>query len=381
MAVTSSTVKTATSIDTSSTAGATSANSEVESTYGMDDGNKSNDIITTNYTIDQLQDANTRQEALSPVKRAHGIYDREDIDIFNERYRFGLFNPYQALSTTREYLFFTKPDLNIMERDDTSGTLTSTGMNSTLVAIPYWRELRDKYDDVIKCLQLSYGGKKDPFNHLLENMCMSNLSVPGLDAELVDTPTNAYGVGYNYRGSSEASNDGFDFDLEFKDTRYLPVYHFFKAYEEYETLKHHGTIGPWRGYIENKVLHDQFAIYKFLVDEDMETIVYYAKFYGVFPKSLPRDVFSSSSFDSGLSYSVSFRAAFFDDMDPQILNDFNAISGTFYYNQDYRIDIYNDKLGRIDNRPAKAAYITSAYDSHAPGNTSYKLKWRGDLEY
>lgn len=341
----------------------------------MNDNGYSNLMTKTNISGTEYI-KNNGDVLFNFIKRSHGIYQRKDIDIFNKRYRFGLFNPYETVSTTREFLFFTKPDLNIYARNNTTGALTGE-MNSALKSIPYWQELDEKYKEVIKCLQLSYGGHRNPFNNLLGNMCISNLSVPGLDAETIDTPNNMYGVGFSYRGSSEASNDSFDFDLEFKDTRYLPVYQFFKAYEEYQTLKHHGTVGPWRGYIQDKVLHDQFAIYKFLVDEDMETIIYYCKFYGVIPKSLPRDVFSSSSFDNGLSYSVGFKCAFFDDMDPMILNDFNDLSEPMYARLPYRIDIYNEIMDRIDNRPTMAALVTSESNSNAPGGKVYKLKWKG----
>lgn len=345
------------------------------------DGGYSASHLTKVNSLDNAQVVReTQKEIFNTIKRNKGIYQRKDIDIFSRRYRFGLFNPYESLSTTREFLFFTKPDLNIYARDNKSGALTGK-LNEALGAIPYWSELASYYNEVVKCLQLSYGGKKDPFNHMLANMCNSNLSVPGLDAETIETPNNMYGVGFSYRGSSEASNDNFDFDLEFRDTKYLPVYQFFKAYEEYQTLKHHGTIGPWRGYIQDKVLHDQFAIYKFLVDEDMETIIYYCKFYGVIPKSLPRDVFSSPTFDSGLTYSIGFKCAFFDDMDPFILNDFNAISKQYYDSLPYQIDVYNDTMNRMDNRPACAAYVVSDRSSFAPGGRVYKLKWRGSDRY
>lgn len=314
------------------------------------------------------------------IKRSHGIYKRQDIDIFNRRYRFGINNPYESISTTREFLFFTKPDLNIFERDDSSGALTGNIVES-LSVIPYWRELAEKNMEIIKQLQMSIDGNRDPFNHLLGNTYISNLSVPSLDAETIETANNMYGVGFSYRGSSEASNDNFDFDLEFKDTKYLPVYQFFKAYEEYQTLKHHGTIGPWKGYIQDKVLHDQFSIYKFIVDEDMESIIYYCKYYGVIPKSLPRDVFSSTSFDSGLSYSISFKCAFFEDMNPLILNDFNDLTTKLRFALPYRIDTYNEVLNRLDNRPTQAAYVKS-YPSHiAPGGSVYKLKWKGRDKY
>ena len=47
----------------------------------------------------------------------------------------------------------------------------------------------------------------------------------------------------------------------------------------------------------------------------METIVYYCKYYGVTPKSLPRDIFSSNTFENGIVYSIGFHAQFFEDME------------------------------------------------------------------
>lgn len=343
--------------------------------------------------------------------------------IFNNRYRFGFLNAYQSLTACREYLFFVKPDLNIFNNSSTNARNTSdgrstsktqtgnvplAGLNDALQMYPYWSDLYERYPDVLKCLQSSYpvDGTPDPFNHLLENTVQSNLDVPGISTRSdVETPQNVYGVGYTYRGSSEASDDTFDFSLEFKDTKYLPVYHFFKAYELYETLKHHGVIGPRSEYILNKVLHDQYAIYKFLVDEDGETIVYYAKYYGVKSRNLPRDVFNQVNFDNGVSYSIDFNAAFVEDMDPQILTDFNALSYDFWRSRKYHIDIYNDELDRADMRPAQSAIVVkesadqvgftipgitnklqkpiNAGDTphsfvNVPGRTVYKLKWKGD---
>lgn len=354
----------------------------------MDDGNFSNTKI---QIVDRISDANFVKNRANIItkelKRSFGLIDRSDIDLFTKRYRFGILNPYEKVSTTKEYLFFTKPDLNIYSRNDKTGAIDGKGLVTGLKDLPFWKEMSVRYDNVISCLQSSYGNKEDRFNHLLENSCKGELSVPGLDAETIDTPNNIYGVGFSYRGSSEASNDSFEFDLEFEDTQYLLIYHFFKMYEEYETLKHHGTVEPWLGYIVNKIIHDQFSIYKFLVGEDGETIIYYCKYCGVMPKSLPRDVFSSQDFDNGLSYSINFKAAFFEDMDPLILNEFNALNETYFMKKKYEIGLYNDVTNRVDYRPAQSAYVVSDETDYkysnitktrAPGGIVYKLKWRGD---
>ena len=344
-------------------------------TDGVDDGGASASIRDKNFSSAEAADPDS--SIYSSVYHSHNMFRRNEIDLFNKTYRFGVFNPWEAATETKEFLFFTKPDLNIYARDQDNGQLLGGPvLIDELQPYAYWKDLIASKKRIINQLQLS-ANPIDNFNHLLQNQVISNLEIPGLTAETIETPTNMYGVGFSYRGSSEASDDSFDFSLEFKDTKWLDVYYFFKTYEEYETLKHHGTIAPYRKYIENKVIHDQFSIYKFLVDEDMESIIYYSKFTGVMPKSLPRDVFSNAKFDNGISYSVDFRAAFFDDMKPEILNDFNYISAPYYTKLPYQIHVYNQVFGRVDGRPAQSAIVVKEHSLYSPNKYVYKLKWRG----
>lgn len=322
--------------------------------------------------------------ALSIMHGAN-LYRSDEIrsSVYNKVFRFGLNNPYSALGSAREYLFFTKPDLHIMPVNGTSLELPpdETKLNSALASSPFWADLfYSRKDTTLKLLQYSRD-KTVPFNYLLQNQCKSNLDIPGISSEMIDTPVNNYGVGYSYRGTSEASDDNPEFSLEFKDNRYLDVYYYFKAFEEYQILKHHGLIAPPQGYILNKVLHDCISIYKFIVADDMETIIYWGKMYGVYPKSLPRDVFSNPNFDDGLSYSIDFKAAFYEDMIPEILSDFNFLGQSLWNSMPYYIGPFNNTLGRVDTRPAEVAHVivdtTSATAKKSPTGYVYKLKWKG----
>ena len=330
---------------------------------------------------DSYQASELNSDLYRSIFHSANLFSRDEIKtrLYSQTFRYGLANPYSAISTGREYLFFTKPDLNIFYTDS-AGNSTGNNLQQFLETVPFWIDMKNSRVDTIKSLQYSRD-KSDPFNHLLQNCVISTMDIPALQAETIETPQNMYGVGYSYRGSSESSDDSPEFSLEFKDTRYLDVYMFFKAYEEYETLKHHGVIKPSDYYITRKILHDQFSIYKFIVSDDMETILYYGKMYGVIPKSLPRDVFSSPTFDSGLSYSIDFKAAFYEDMKPDILADFNKLSGPLYNSQAYQINPYNQILSRADTRCAKAAAVikdtTSAAALASPTGYVYKLKWRG----
>lgn len=361
-----------------------------------DDG-RSTAILDPYYaTLKKDKDPYTDLSVKSLMHSNH-LYSQSEINqyLYTDTFRFGFIAPSDTLSIGKEYLFFTKPDLNIIAQND-NATVKSNVLNSALASRPYWVDLYNSRKDIIECLQQSYTLRKDRpdnFNHLLQNMVTNNLDVPSLTAETIDTPTNMYGVNYSYRGSSEGSDDNPEFTLEFKDTKNLDVYHFFKAYDEYEVLKHHGVISPSKFYITNKILHDQFSIYKFILDDDLETIIYYGKMYGVMPKSPPRDVFSNPNFDTGISYSIDFKAAFYEDMRPEILADFNALNADLYKNCKYKLSTYNPYLGRTDNRVARSAYVVKEVAESSSNNRIitnrakssstkyvYKLKWKGEVK-
>lgn len=380
------------------------------STLEVNTGN--DDIKLDDFKVEDL-DPSTNSSNSKDFYHQVNIFSSTEFTkgIFNERYRYGVLNPYQNITTSREILFFTKPELNIFnntaditEQEDFDA---STGLNLNLLNQAFFVDLYKRYPDVLYALQASADPDGNPFNNLLANMVQSNLDVPATTADMIETPANVYGVSYKYRGSSEAGDDNHTFSLEFKDTRFLPVYNFFKAYDQYEILKHHGVIKPKKHYIMNKILHDQYSIYKFILDEDMETIIFYAKYYGVKSLNLPRDVFNSTTYDNGLSYSIDFDAAFVEDMNPHILYDFNTLSYPYFSKLKYDIPVFNTVRGIPDMRAAKGAIVVQeqsgmTYSSivgikdtegntqrmkfsknpsllnHVPGGKVYKLRWKGD---
>lgn len=347
----------------------------------------------------------------------------ENDDLFTKTFRFGYYNLEAPLSKVKEYLFFTKPDLNILiDRTDPInkqiykdldvktkdiGRAGKWALNPGLIS-EFWKDMIQSKARIIKCLQSSFvedNDRDDPFIHLLSNQVITNLEIPELSSEVVETATNRYGTTMFYRGSSEPSDDGLSFSLEFKDTKWLDVYYFFRAYEEYETAKHLGTLVANPKYIYDKILYDQISVYKIVVDLDMETILYWGKYYGVAPISLPRDTFSTDTFDNGISYTIQFKAQFYEDMKPEILSDFNSLNAPLFgqvksFNQDptgkgynkttssqlmYDYRPYNPVLGRVDNRPAVSAYVKkikkSARAKQNPNKYVYKLMWRGVDRY
>ena len=277
-----------------------------------------------------------------------GLYSKHDIEYskFNKYSRFGrVLNPYGRVNPGREYLFFIKPDLHIsipygssssdflyrmsgtsFVDDETRNPLAGLTLNPQLFNHPYFKELIRFHPDVVKELQYSAGSKTDPFSKLLSFSVISPLGLGESESETMDTPATLYGTHYDYLLDSESSDENYKFTLEFEDTKDLDTYHFFKAFSEYQIARKSGLVTPPSlKYYQYKMLHNTMGIYKFIVAEDMETILYWAYLWGVYPTSCPRESFEDPAFTNGLTFSVNFNAAFIEDMNPLILYQFNKL--------------------------------------------------------
>lgn len=340
-----------------------------------------------------------KDKTIQKLYHSNNIYDRASNQWYSKFNRFGCIDPYNNLNNAKEYLFFTKMDLHIVE----PGT---DNLNPELKNNSFFTELINRYPLVIDQLQQSSRMvNKDlnyPFMNVLSNSVKSNMDLPSISADMVDTSSTLYGTSIKYRGDAFSADEGYDFSLEFEDTKYLELYHLFKAIEEYERLKNVGLITPpnidgapvdknsgyaCSYYIANQIIHDQFAIFKFIVDEDYEDILYYAIAQGVSIKSVPRDSFSNLSGDNGLKYSIDFHSSFVFDMEPWILSQFNNIivskMGLSAKSPNF-LEIYDSNKNMINGEWAVAPFVVRSDRSDNPNiwlnpdsmKYKYKLKWR-----
>lgn len=313
-------------------------------------------------------------ENMMKLLNSNNIFTRTQL---NDRYtkysRFGYLDPYNALTQTREYLFFTKPDLHLFQDRN------PTALNPELARYPFFRDALLRYPYVMQHLQQRVGDD-NPLMPLLTNTVSSSLDLPDASAEEMDTMANIYGTKLTYRGSSYKSDEQHQFSLEFTDTKYLEIYMLFKIYDDYEKLKKMGRISlPDVNYIYRKILHDQFSIFKFIVDEDGETLLYWAKTYGTYPLSVPRNAISDLSDNSRLKFTIDFKCQFVDDMDPQILVDFNTLVQSQYSGLT-EMPLFDQARLHPDGEWAKIPYIAYKTAQESPGlkgmQKKYMLKWR-----
>ncbi len=291
---------------------------------------------------------------------------------FNKFARINFLDPYFTTTNgVKEYLFFIKPDLNIVRVNESyHGRLVSY-----LAHDSFFVDLVNNHPDTVIGLQYSYTFL--PFCNMLSACCVQSLDIPNIEADTMDTPKNIYGTAIEYRQDGAKSDENVSFNLEFRETKNRDVYYYFKAYEEYERKKKLGIIRPkYQRYITDKILHDQMGIFKIIVGEDMQTITHVSYICGVMPMDVPRGAYSEPDPFNILKYSISFRAAFIEDTKPVIFRDFNILQNKHkaHYAANRIIQPYDVDQMQINGEWAYAAnvrQITSKFGDR------FILEWYG----
>ena len=344
-----------------------------------------NRVIATGGASDPL---------LKDTLAANGIFTLEDMKWYTRFNRFGYINPYNETSN-REYLFFTKPDLNIFSGENdydnyndyqltTSNLNPGINSNGGLQNNALFNDAVHRHKASLVQLQSSIktDGICNPFMCILSNGVTSKLDLPGITAESNESASNMYGSTIQYRSSSFKSDNGYDFSLSFTDTKYLEIYMVAKLYDEYCRQEKLGYIRPKKKYIRNRVIDNQFSIYKIIVGADGEHILYFAKLTGVYFTDVPRGDMGDPAQD-GFKFSLSFHAQFVEDSNPNILTDFNILTKNIPKSP---IQVYNNNIHAVNNKWAGLPYVikvNSGSDKRAAkvaredhGDYIYLLKWR-----
>lgn len=332
--------------------------------------------IVTHNNFEVIHGKTMPEKEFKQTLNSNLIFSKKNQDWYNKVNRYGWIDVYNYDRVTREFLFFTKPDLNLI--DTSSNNLVSGIKDNSIIC-----DIFKRMPNVVKQLQSSVKdskGEVNPFMYLLTNAVNSKLDLPSITSESQETTSNYMGINLQYRGHSLKSDNGYDFSLSFKDTSHLEIYSLAKCYDEYMRMIKLGEASPKKEYIENKILSEQFSIYKFLIGSDGETILYYAKLTGCYFTDVPR----SDMGDPGdeFKYSLSFHAQFVEDLNPQILKEFSIVSGKNFTSKDKSkssLPVYNsDGNGLINNKWGRRPYITKA----AKNNSIYgKRVERRDVEY
>lgn len=261
--------------------------------------------------------------------------------------RFKLAHPDETLSRGFMHIFFTRPDLNIY---DGKG-LTSQCKKDPMMCHMY------KYKPALVRILTQSSGSTD-FMYFLSNRAR------GISLSDASVGHDKYGesfMGASIEMARRMEKEGGTFDIQYVDTRDLDIINLHKMWVTYENNVYRGIWRPKYRYMYNKILDYAASVYVIVTAEDFETVLYWCKYYGVFPLNVPYSGLSwtygdpMTKLDLTITYAYSFR----EEYNPLALSEFNTNhfkSGSVskYYNPTF----YTDK-GRLGNTWVGAPFIES----------------------
>lgn len=300
-------VRSITSNNSSNTSSETASNANAEITpissavedINDDDRGKYCNLVHSNYS---LGDASSIAQ-----------YKRNMLHQFS---RFKLAPPPDIkLSKAFPRVYFTRPDINLFA----GGKDTS----SLIMRDSTFRYLYNTDPDLLKSLTKDFTSNHD-FNPFLSNMALS-FEISDEKLETVEHGTTFTGwkikVGRHTIGTRSAGN----FSIAYDDTNRIEVYKIHKAWVDYISKVYRGEATPLSTYIRERRLDYACSVYYFLCAEDGETVLFWSKYVGVFPTSIPSSEFtwSKNNLINFPENTIEYDYAWKEDMDPVSLIDFN----------------------------------------------------------
>lgn len=276
-------------------------------------------------------------------------------------------NPNIPLQRGFGHVFFVRPSCNILDEN--------YKLLEELQGEEEFRHIAEASPWVLRNLVANNGQNHD-FMLLLSNFAQSfSLS----DETLA---TNTYGQSYTgfkvtYGRNLNESRSAGNFNIQFGDDRNLHVYQTLKAWVSYISGCYRGNIPPLAETIKNRILDYASACYYIVTAEDGETIIFWSKYYGVFPTDIPSSqlTWSAGNIIKDPSMDVQFAFSFKRDYHPYTLLEFNYNSRIADSNTAYA-PIYDDKLLTASNGMVGAPYIETIKHDDGKIPIEFKLRFK-----
>ena len=315
--------------------------------YNMDIGYKNKDDIYSDYTKDNI----SKGYVSDLQKKLYNSFNRNKVAY-----------PDKELNKTFAYVFFTRPDLNILT--------SSFNLTNQTTYDPKYHYLYNNNPWSLKSL-VNGGNPHHKFMTFLSNEALS------FEVGDIVLKTHEHGETYNghkiiYGRSDIESNVAGEMSIRYIDTVNLDVFKLHLAWVDYINKVSRGVFSPKRDYIKSKILDYACSCYYILCGPDGNTILYWQKLTGVFPVNTGENVFS---WDSGTllakpEINIKYMYSFKSSMDPTILEEFNTLTAT---SRTFKTSYDKDNLFG-GSTLTHAPYI-SLKSKDVEGNRVYRLLW------
>lgn len=295
------------------------------------------------------------------LKYRHGIDVRNHQDHFQNFNRFYTIYPNMEVDGLTQYVFITRPDLNIVNwnRGGIGGTLVDKCQSDGLFVVMH----RD-HRVLLKSLSSSLSSNHDFIPVLMGRTESLQVSDVSLRTSSMVQPATGYEI--TYAGNMLESTTSCSFDITFRDDNRYRLLKMFYCWVYYINGLYLGKWDPKDIYVKNNIYDYMVSVYKIDCLPDGQTIVNFQKWTGAFPSAVPLSVLSYNLGGTPENkITIPFRAQYQEAMNPFILEDFNRNSTGLYR----AVPTYDSLTNGTGEPIVGAPFIVRE-------SNDYKLKWR-----
>lgn len=300
------------------------------------------------------------------TKSRDDLYEK----LFTRYNRFKLAMPDDGLSRGFGHIFFTKPDCNVYGE---SGRV----LNDKVKANANFQYAYCHRKRLLDCL--SQNGSANDFMLFLSNKAEEF----SLNDESLVTDTQGQTFKKNQiafgKSNTESKANG-EFSIKYTDNRDLDIFHLHKLWTDYISNVYLGYWYPKKEYLWQKILDYACSCYYILTAEDGETILFWSKYYGVFPVNVPSSSYSWSKGNviTSPEPSITYQYSLKEDFNPMALIEFNLnskVSGSTKY-----LRTYDPKLGGSGYTWGGSPFIEVVKGKDGDSDYYFKLKFKAHAD-
>lgn len=310
-----------------------------------------------NKSVNIIDDSNV--SPLSVWNKYTNAYNRFKLPTTNDKLQRGF-----------AHVFFVRPDCNIL-------TNSGDSLVSSLKDNQVFSYAMKNSSNLVRELVLDNGRHHDFMMSLSNKANGFTLNDEYIKTDTYGKTYTGYSVAYG-KHNIESKSSG-SFTITYEDDKYMHIYQLHKLWVEYISGVYRGSIVPRDENILNKVLDYAGACYYILTAEDNETILFWSKYYGVFPSEIPSSQFSwaKGNVIQNTDIEITYQYSFKEDYNPVAITEFNRNSQVFNNTTLKYVPTYDSNLGHVGNTWVGKPYIeTVKGETGAP--YMFKLRFLED---
>ena len=323
--------------------------------------------FTPNYAITSDLDNIVAKLNESLFIPQYSVTHKKEFETTVNKYnRFKVATPNLALQKGFAHVFFVRPNCNVISLNNKNALSDSIAHN------PLFQYTWQHSPKVVKEL-VSIDGPNHDFMLSLSNAIASfSPSDEYINTDTYGRTYSGYKIAYGQH-NVESKTAG-EFSVSFNDDRDLHIYQLHRLWVEYISGVFRGTILPLDDNIINKILDYTSACYYIVTAEDGESIIFWSKYYGIFPTNIPSTQYAwgSGNTISNSQIEVTYKYSFKEDFNPYTILEFNYNSRAENGNLKY-MPIYDKKLDHVGATWVGAPFIELESD---PSHDIYQYKLR-----